>query len=67
MSMTRKDFELIAEALNEVMQTNWNENDRQRAEYFIGRAADALAVKLRSTNPRFDKARFLAACGVTPA
>jgi hypothetical protein len=51
--MTRKDFELIAE----VIATSWSGS---------GELKNALAVNmadaLQSTNPRFDRARFIAAC-----
>jgi hypothetical protein len=51
--MTRKDFELIAE----VIATSWAGS---------GELKNALAVNmadaLQATNPRFDRARFIAAC-----
>ena len=62
--MTKKDFELIAAALKtarinyhyrEVMDILKEHHNRICAEI-----ADALAT----TNPRFDRARFLAASGV---
>lgn len=59
--MTVKDFELIARVLN-VYTSNpavlkqWRDASSSIAETF----ADELAL----TNPRFDRARFLRACGV---
>jgi hypothetical protein len=39
-----------------------------RAGWYDGRAqtANAIAYALGQENPRFDRARFLATCGVTP-
>lgn len=51
--MTKKDFELIARAFAQSAK-----NDQTRTIAY--RLADALAT----INPRFDRARFLAACGV---
>ena len=58
--MSKKDYELIARVL------------RSRVGYFTSRdGQDALAIvardfasELQTTNPRFDRARFLQACGV---
>jgi hypothetical protein len=53
--MTRRDFELIARAV--------------RSAAVVGRVgfvARPLADALASTNPRFDRGRFLEACGVPP-
>jgi hypothetical protein len=50
--MTKKDFELIASAV--------------RASKRNGVPVESyLAAMLADTNPRFDEARFLAACKVT--
>lgn len=62
--MTRKDYIKLAAAMKEAMQETarspraiaWND----AVTYAAGRVADALA----SDNPRFDRARFLTACGV---
>lgn len=60
--MTRKDFELIAAALHDTL------DDHQQA----GRAAHAngimdvmvvLSRRLKDENARFDRKRFLIACG----
>ena len=51
--MTRKDFLLIAELIEALGPTCYR-----------ARVAEAFALRLRSTNPRFDAARFLVACGV---
>ena len=59
--MTKKDYELIAAAVRE------NAALTRRDDAFKAAVADvagSLAVALASDNPRFDRARFLAACGV---
>ena len=53
--MTKKDFELIAEVIGKA----WHGSADTRADI-----ANAFADELESTNPRFDRARFLTACGV---
>ena len=54
--MTRKHFEAIAATIKE---TKLSTMDRV---VFSNRIADTLA----ETNPRFDRALFLKACGITP-
>lgn len=61
--MTRKDYELIAEA---VKITNGSIRVAPYdAETAIGLLAEVLADRLERTNPRFDRAKFLQACKVT--
>ena len=64
--MTKKDFELIAGAVRDIYWRAVNDNgmDEDQAEEPRELAAYALADALATTNPRFDRARFLAACGV---
>ena len=50
--MTRRDFQLIADTIRELPQT------------IRLRVALTFAENLRGTNPRFDRDRFLVACGV---
>ena len=59
--MTRKDYVLIAETFAKFQQIqnldqtiNWTGEDLARN----------LADTLQADNPRFDRARFLSACGV---
>ena len=70
--MTRKDYRLIAEAFVPVIRVRPNDpmcppgNDHSRsmrigAEDIARRLADRLA----EDNPRFDRSRFLTACGIT--
>ena len=59
--MTRKDYVAIAAALSWAAQ-------RAEAETGTARGADIAAEEIAKTmaadNPRFDRARFLKACGV---
>jgi hypothetical protein len=65
--MTKRDYILLAAALKSARVSNitgnanrtiWNNAQRNAATYI----ADAL----QSDNGRFDRDRFLTACGVTP-
>ena len=56
--MTKKDYVLIAAALASVKPTH----TALRTQWIMD--IEALAARLATTNPRFDRARFLAACGV---
>ena len=55
--MTRKDFELIA---NIIYSLNVDSSDDR-----IDRIALVFADRLKTANDRFDRSRFLEACGVT--
>lgn len=64
--MTRKDYELIAKALKtqiEISRT-YNEED---GEFAVTNIAFDLVTDLAKDNPRFDRDRFLKACGVITA
>ena len=56
MTMSRKDFELIAEAIKQITANDYPQDKAEKAELF--------ARVLATTNPLFDRARFLTACGV---
>ena len=60
--MTRKDYELIAEAISGMKDKydgeDWTINGAMYP--FASQLADAFAT----TNPAFDRFRFLTACGV---
>ena len=59
--MTRKDYELIASVLRANGEKDWRgENARETWEEICEELADSLAID----NPRFDRERFLAACGI---
>lgn len=51
--MSRKDFNALARAISQIT----NMVDR-------GRVADLIADTCAASNPRFDRRRFLAACGL---
>ncbi|WP_109798667.1 hypothetical protein [Novosphingobium meiothermophilum] len=59
--MTRKDYELIAAAVSEARADMADHPGRLAG---AAQTARRLASALRTTNPRFDRDRFLAACGV---
>ena len=60
--MTRKDYELIAEALNRA----YRPAGLVGAQYGVMLAAHRIADALAATNPRFDRERFIfAAIGET--
>ncbi len=54
--MTRKDYELIAEVIRKLKLVG-DESIREHV-------ASDMAFALQSTNPLFDRVRFLRACGV---
>lgn len=56
--MTRKDFQLIADVL---AGDSFATEGRGQAHRVI--VANAFADALATTNPRFDRAKFMAACG----
>lgn len=68
--MTKKDFERVAAALKAAVPTVHSTGtfgialDIATAQH--RRTCEEFARRLALTNPRFDHARFLTACGVTP-
>ena len=56
--MTRKDFELISGAVRYVSELKTTDRDTL---YLV---AYALSTELGKSNSAFDKARFMADCGV---
>jgi hypothetical protein len=58
--MTRKDYVAIAEALGAARRFCETGNQRRGTERAVHCVADVMAAG----NPRFDRARFLKACGV---
>jgi hypothetical protein len=61
--MSRQHFELIARVLRETPRFRGEPFGEAVAEYRDD-LARAFAAELRATNPRFDRERFLRACGV---
>lgn len=60
-NMSRKHFEVIAEAIKNSASSLRDTPEHTDA---IGCVARSLAAVFADENPRFDRARFLAACGV---
>jgi hypothetical protein len=56
--MSRKDFRLIAETIKMLPSFDAKGTDVVRFDVVVNRMAEAL----RTTNPRFDTDRFVAAC-----
>lgn len=56
--MTKKDYELIANVIYSLYlgHENWNRNGQQVASKF--------ADKLAEHNPKFNRSKFLEACGI---
>lgn len=59
--MSRKDYELIAGAIHAQMDDHEGQTAHQQA---ITSTAWGLADELEKDNSRFNKIRFLQACGV---
>lgn len=59
--MSRKDYQAIAAAIKS--QTPLADESTASPMFWLERIAMRLADTLAQDNPRFDRARFLAACG----
>ncbi len=69
MTMTRKHFQLVADAINEhvkVLQSakSQGNTDANMCIAAIHVVAENLCSKFRDENHNFDKARFMKACGL---
>lgn len=64
--MTRKDYATIAACIKATMNDNDDTEDRvdNAVRQHVASLASALAREFAKDNPRFDRPRFLAACGV---
>jgi len=65
--MTRKHFRQIADAMQSIRK--FEAHDAEMSEVVahavrFSSVVDALANVLADTNPRFDRDRFLTACGI---
>lgn len=65
MAMSEKDYKLIAAALRDAA-VDQNICGRYEAREGVQDAAIVLSRRLQNINPRFDRARFLIACGLDP-
>lgn len=61
--MARKDYVAIAAAIHRTGMAV-NIGGKKSAEYALKLAATDIAATMANNNPRFDRARFLKACGV---
>ena len=67
--MTRKDYILIAQGFKDAREgyhPSSSDDMNMGIEIGIETAARLTALRLLRDNPRFDRERFLKACGVTP-
>lgn len=64
--MTKKDYELIAKTLKDSINLLYFDTGHDEVMCYKQYKATCLlfANNLASTNPRFDKQRFLTACGI---
>lgn len=64
--MTKKDYELIARIFHKNITDNDPRVSQQlwTAQQIATATAKQFADVLKSTNPKFDRERFLQACGV---
>jgi hypothetical protein len=60
MSMTKTDYELIARPFRQMMREYSEDNDT----FIITKLASLLSDELTSENNRFDRNKFLIACGI---
>jgi len=61
--MTRKHFEAIAKVMRDEIEI-YRANGDQYGEQVATHTARALTYMCVASNPRFNRSRFLAACGV---
>lgn len=64
--MTRRDYVLIAAAINGQVQQYREEYQNERTRAALGALSElslSLCDDLQAANAAFDRARFLAACG----
>lgn len=62
--MTAKDFVAIAGAVKDARDAANAKIETSNLSQVFDSMAKSLAKVLATTNPKFDRARFLAACGV---
>jgi len=63
--MTRKDYVIIAESIKGSINYEKAFNGNQDGANALKFLAITLSSSLEEDNPRFDRARFLDACGVS--
>lgn len=69
--MTKKDYEAIARVFSDMRASYFDgsrphlsESERQCGAYAVKRSAVSMCDVFAADNPRFDRSRFLKACGV---
>ena len=62
--MTRKDYVMIADSIRGAINFETEFNNNEAGADAIKKFSFALALTLQADNPRFDRDRFLDACGV---
>ncbi len=62
--MTKKDFELIAWTFSTLRDRLIEERSNRNCITGVEYAIEQFAHALKNNNPRFDRERFLEACGV---
>lgn len=62
--MTRKDYVIIADSIKGSINYEQSFNNNQAAVSALRFLALTLSSSLEEDNPRFDRDRFLDACGV---
>ena len=62
MSMTKKDYELIASTINDEL-TAFNDL-HVHSSHQVKLLVNGIAIALGKSNPKFDRAKFLEACGI---
>lgn len=60
--MTRKDYRRIARVIADTLASYKADNASPRATIYV--LASTMAEELALDNPRFDRARFMRACGL---
>lgn len=63
--MTRKDYELMARPMRNLRAIHNSGVEGEHYAFVLTHYAEVLADALEADNERFDRERFLKACGVT--
>lgn len=64
MAMTKKDYELMAKVFNNYIEDGRHDAQRGIEYSVLVDLAEDLATAFETYNPRFDRDRFLQACGI---
>jgi hypothetical protein len=62
--MTKKDYVAIAAAIRKVDNELWQDGPTIQGRAVVADVVAGLAEVMAQDNPRFDRERFAAACGV---